>query len=100
MRRRVGSSNGKPFMNCAYVPEPISSPAETEAKMNPASEHFIPTLNCSGRRRIQLRHPQATHAASPPKMKTTTILSAIGPMVQTVDLCHLACSITGVTNGD
>lgn len=96
MRRSTGSSKRK-LLNCAYVPEPISSAAETEAKTNPASEHLTPTVNCSGRCSVQLRHPQATHAASPPKMTTTTILSAIGPMPLTVDPFHLGYTITGVT---
>ncbi len=54
----------------------------------------MPTLNCSGRRRVQVRHPQATQAASPPKMKTTAILSAAGPMLQTVDPFQCAYGIT------
>ncbi len=98
MRRRVGSSKEK-LLNCAYVPEPISSAAEADAKANPASEHFMATLRCSGRRRIQLRHPQTTHPASPPKMKATTILSAMGPMVHIVNLSHLL-SVAGVIGTD
>jgi hypothetical protein len=60
----------------------------------------MPTVNCSGRRRVQLRHPQATHAASPPSMKTTTILSATGAMLHTVDIFQFARSITRVTSSD
>ncbi len=60
----------------------------------------MPMLNCSGRRRVQVRHPQATHVASPPKMKTTKILSATGPMLHTVNPLQCAYSITCVISSD
>src|SRR5215469_9009584 len=97
MRRSVGSWKEKPFMNCAYVPEPISNAAEEEASTNPTTEHFMLGLKCSGRRRAHLYHPQPTQNASPPKTRKTTILSATGPMLHTVEPSRLTCSITGVT---